>query len=111
LLFPALTVHKAMENHHFDRMRLSVDFRYQLEGEALTEGCLKPHFQRLSWEQIYRDWKSDELQYYWREKDYVEVPWNEALHALPADHVDEAYEQELAFNLLLNRRKAAKPQV
>ena len=31
ILFPALTVHEAMENFNTARMRLSVDFRYQLE--------------------------------------------------------------------------------
>lgn len=37
LLFPALTVHRALHNLDTRRMRLSVDFRYQREGEALTE--------------------------------------------------------------------------
>ncbi len=108
LLFPSLTVHKAMENHNTETMRLSVDFRYQLEGEALTEGCLQPHFQRVSWEDIYRDWKSDEFKYYWRNKEYAEVPWNEELHKLPDDHVDEAYEQTLAYNIALTRRQAGR---
>lgn len=108
LLFPSLTVHKAMENHNTETMRLSVDFRYQLEGEALTEGCLQPHFQRVSWEDIYKDWKSDEYKYYWREKRYAEVPWNEELHKLPDDHVDEAYEQTLAYNIALTRRQESR---
>lgn len=108
VLFTALTVHKAMENYNPESMRLSVDFRYQLEGEALTAGCLEPHFNRVSWDEIYQDWKSDHLKYYWRNKDYVEVPWNSALHALPADHFDEAYELELAFNTAVNRRKEAR---
>jgi hypothetical protein len=97
-----------MENHNLENMRLSVDFRYQLEGEALTKGCLEPHFERISWEEIYRDWKSDKFQYYWRDKDYVEVPWNAALHELPDGHVDEAYEQQLAYNIALTRRKEAR---
>jgi ectoine hydroxylase-related dioxygenase (phytanoyl-CoA dioxygenase family) len=108
VLFPSLTVHKAMENHNLENMRLSVDFRYQLEGEALTEGCLKPHFDRVSWEDIYREWKSDQFKYYWRDKDYVEVPWNPALHELPEGHVDEAYEQQLAYNIALTRRKESR---
>jgi len=108
VLFPSLTVHKAMENHNLEHMRLSVDFRYQLEGEALTKGCLKPHFERVSWEEIYRDWKSDKFKYYWRNKDYVEVPWNAALHELPEGHVDEAYEQQLAYNIALTRRKEGR---
>ncbi len=108
VLFPSLTVHKAMENHNLENMRLSVDFRYQLEGEALTAGCLKPHFERISWEEIYRDWTSDEFKYYWRNKDYVEVPWNPALHELPEGHVDEAYELQLAYNIALTRRKESR---
>jgi ectoine hydroxylase-related dioxygenase (phytanoyl-CoA dioxygenase family) len=111
VLFPALTVHKAMENYNPESMRLSVDFRYQLEGEALTAGCLEPHFNRVSWDEIYRDWKSDELKYYWRRKNYTEVPWNAALHELPEDHFDEAYELELAFNTAFNRRKEARSSI
>lgn len=111
VLFTAMTVHKAMENYNPESMRLSVDFRYQLEGEALTAGCLQPHFNRVSWEDIYRDWKSDDLKYYWRKKDFVEVPWNSSLHALPEDHVDEAYELELAYNTAFNRRKEARSTV
>jgi ectoine hydroxylase-related dioxygenase (phytanoyl-CoA dioxygenase family) len=108
VLFTSLTVHKAMENYNTKSMRLSVDFRYQLEGEALTEGCLKPHFDRVSWEDIYRDWTSDKLKYYWRNKDYVEVPWNPALHELPEGHVDEAYEQTLAYNIAFTRRQESR---
>ena len=111
VLFPSLTVHKAMENNNSECMRLSVDFRYQLEGEALTEGCLQPHFNRLSWDEIYQDWKSDEFKYYWRDKDYVVVPWNPLLHALPEGHVDEAYEQALAYNLALTRRKESRAAI
>lgn len=108
VLFTALTVHKAMENYNLERMRLSVDFRYQLEGEALTEGCLQPHFKRVSWEEIYRDWKSDELKYYWHNKHYEEAPWDASLHELPPGHVDEAYEQQLAYNIALTRRKESR---
>ena len=108
VLFPSLTIHKAMENHELEKMRLSVDFRYQLEGEALTAGCLKPHFDRVSWEEIYQNWKSDKFKYYWRDKSYVEVPWNASLHELPEGHVDEAYEQQLAYNIALTRRKESR---
>jgi ectoine hydroxylase-related dioxygenase (phytanoyl-CoA dioxygenase family) len=111
VLFSALTVHKAMENYNLERMRLSVDFRYQLEGEALTAGCLQPHFNRVSWEEIYRDWTSDKLKYYWRAKDFVEVPWDSTLHELPEGHVDEAYEQQLAYNIALTRRKEGRASV
>lgn len=111
VLFGALTVHKAMENcNRSGKMRLSVDYRYQLEGEALTEIVLHPHFQRVSWDEIYRDWQSDELKYYWHNKNFVKVPWNASLHELPPEHQDEAYEQELAFNLAYSRRLAERDQ-
>jgi ectoine hydroxylase-related dioxygenase (phytanoyl-CoA dioxygenase family) len=75
LLFRALTVHAALHNATEFFMRLSVDFRYQLEGEELTEICLQPHFQRLTWDEIYSGWKSDRWQYYWKDLDYKVVPF------------------------------------
>lgn len=75
LIFGAMTVHAALHNATFS-MRLSVDFRYQREGEELSDLVLKPHFDRLSWEQIYEGWSSDELKYYWRDLDYEVVPYD-----------------------------------
>jgi ectoine hydroxylase-related dioxygenase (phytanoyl-CoA dioxygenase family) len=77
LLFPSMTVHASLHNASEFFMRLSVDFRWQQEGEALTEGCLEPHFQRLTWDEIYAGWKSDEHQYYWRDLDYEVVPFED----------------------------------
>lgn len=104
LLFPALTVHRALPNQHPTRMRLSVDFRYQPAGEPLTEQCLRPHFARQSWEDIYRGWKSTRLQYYWQERDYSLVPWDESLHALPADHWDQALREDMIYERTRQRR-------
>jgi len=77
LVFPAMTVHAALHNASTFFMRLSIDFRYQLEGEALTPICLEPHFQRLSWDEIYRGWKRKDLQYYWKDLDFEVVPFRE----------------------------------
>lgn len=77
LLFPAMAVHASLHNASEMYMRLSVDFRWQQEGEALTPGCLEPHFQRLSWEEVYEGWESTEHQYYWRELDYEVVPFED----------------------------------
>ncbi len=88
LLFPSMTVHASLHNASEFFMRLSVDYRYQLEGEALTAGVLEPHFQRLSWEEIYSGWRSTEHQYYWRDLDYEVVPFEEYPlidHAMEAD--------------------------
>ncbi|MFT4520970.1 MAG: ectoine hydroxylase-related dioxygenase (phytanoyl-CoA dioxygenase family) [Halioglobus sp.] len=108
VLFTSLTIHRALTNKNLERMRLSVDFRYQLEGEALTPVCLRPHFERVSWEDIYSGWKSEALKYYWRAKNYVEVPWNPELHELSDDTIYDAYIQELEYNLSLNQRQEAR---
>lgn len=105
VLFSALTVHRALDNQTVDRMRLSVDFRYQLEGEPLTPLCLQPHFQRVSWDEIYADWNSKDLQYYWRNKQFSEVAWDEELHRLPDGDMFDAYVQELEYNVGLTRRQ------
>ena len=97
LLFPALTVHRALDNMSEERLRLSVDFRYQLEGEELTPGCLKPHFECLEWDEVYRNWESEDLKYYWRNKNFTEVPWQEKMQEIPGEHFDEAVRQENLF--------------
>lgn len=75
LIFGALTVHAALNNATFG-MRLSVDFRFQPERQELSELVLQPHFDRLSWDEIYEGWSSDELKYYWRDLDYELVPYD-----------------------------------
>ncbi len=100
LLFPALTVHRALHNSDPERMRLSVDYRHQLEGQGLTPPCLQPHFGRTTWEEIYRGWQSDEFQYYWKNKSYIEVPWDATLHKLDVDpekHLEEVYHEGMKF--------------
>jgi len=89
LLFTAFTAHAALHNASEVHLRLSVDFRYQEEGEELTAPCLEPHFGRQSWERVYEGWTSPRWQYYWNALDYRVVPFRELpLHGalpLPAD--------------------------
>ena len=54
-------------------MRLSVDYRYQKSTDPFMEDLLMPHKNRLSWEEVYRDWKSDEYKYYWKDLDLKTV--------------------------------------
>ena len=91
LLFGALTVHASLHNAT-GRMRLSVDFRYQCEGEPASDLVLKPHFERLSWEEIYAGWKSDELKYYWRDLDFPVVPYDRTPFEASEPDVDEIKE-------------------
>jgi ectoine hydroxylase-related dioxygenase (phytanoyl-CoA dioxygenase family) len=77
LFFPALTVHKALPNLTEDRMRISLDNRYQRVGDRIAEHMLVPHMtdiSPLSWDQVYKDWKSDELKYYWTKVEFQKIP-------------------------------------
>lgn len=112
LLFPSQTVHAARHNASEFHLRLSVDFRYQIEGEALTSGCLEPHFERLSWNEIYAGWSSTEHQYYWRDLDYEVVPFEE-FELVGADDREDVmeflgYEQRLGARLA--RHSAGGPE-
>ena len=104
VVFPSRTVHAARHNASEFYMRISVDFRYQLEGEALTAGCLEPHFGRLSWDDVYRGWKSREYQYYWRDLGYMVVPFDE-YPLVDADNHDDVAEY-LAYEKRLDARRA-----
>ncbi|MEZ5246743.1 MAG: phytanoyl-CoA dioxygenase family protein [Acidimicrobiales bacterium] len=97
LVFPSLTVHAARHNLSTNAMRLSIDFRWQLETEPMTEGCLSPHFGTLSWDDIYEGWDSEELQYYWRDLDLEIVPFEEfavRAAASPEEMIGEYLRQE-----------------
>jgi hypothetical protein len=105
LLFPSLTVHASLHNTSEFFMRLSVDFRYQLEGQALTPGCLEPHFRKLTWEQVYEGWDSTAHQYYWRDLDYRVEPFE---LIKPIDHTDEFTDQDKRDILTYDQRVRAR---
>ena len=72
LIFPALTIHKALPNVTEDRLRVSLDNRYQAIGDTIAEHMLEPHLSTmtpLSWDEVYRDWETDDLKYYWHRYD------------------------------------------
>jgi len=77
LTFPALTIHKALPNVTEDKMRVSLDNRYNPVGESISENMLIPHLDNsgeLTWEQIYQDWQSDDIKYFWRKYNDPVVP-------------------------------------
>lgn len=65
LLFHSLTVHKGIPNHS-NRLRMSIDVRYQLLSEPFNPDNANPDAQPLTWESIYANWQSPTLQYYWQ---------------------------------------------
>ena len=80
LLFHSLTVHAARPNRT-DRVRLSVDYRYQSAREPVVEGSLRPHW----WPRLP---DHDELCRGWSSTASVEVPDGLAVVAPLADHLD-----------------------
>lgn len=65
VIFHSLTVHKGSPNLS-NRLRQSADFRFQRASDPITEASCRPFVTALTWEEIYKDWKSDKLQYYWQ---------------------------------------------
>ena len=65
LFFHSKTVHQGLPNETGDRIRLSVDYRYQKMTDKIMEKNLGVHQGRLTWPEVYADWESDRYQYYW----------------------------------------------
>jgi hypothetical protein len=77
LFFPALTIHKALPNYTEDKLRVSLDNRYHAIGDTIAEHMLEPHlsiFKKLTWEEVYRNWQTEDLKYYWKQIDNPVVP-------------------------------------
>jgi len=91
LIFHSLTLHQALPNLTPDRLRVSLDNRYQSQNDPIAEYQLLPHLHNknpLSWQEVYEDWTSTSLQYYWEDSDapvlkqdlsYAERGFTEAL--------------------------------
>ena len=90
-----------LNNNDKQRMRLSVDYRYQCEGEDITLKCLEP--KRFTWDEIYEGWECNELKYYWKNKDINIVPWQE-MNTLPEDHLLNAIQKEIKYEKLRDKR-------
>ena len=73
LIFHSLVVHQALPNDTEDRIRVSLDNRYQAFGIPIAEQMLIPHLSNLTktygWEDVYRDWETEDLKYYWKDYD------------------------------------------
>ena len=65
LFFHSKTVHQGLPNLSGDRIRLSVDYRYQKLDAKIMDKNLGVHQGRVTWKEVYAGWKSDRFQYYW----------------------------------------------
>ena len=74
LFFHSKTVHRGLPNLAGNRIRLSVDYRYQKMADKIMVKNLGVHQGRVTWEQVYAGWESDQFQYYWEgyEREVVE---------------------------------------
>ena len=67
LFVHSLAVHQGRDNETEDRLRLSVDYRYQPQSHPVRADSLLPHMGWQDWEDIYADWDADDpLRYYWQ---------------------------------------------
>jgi hypothetical protein len=82
VIFHSLTVHRALPNLSGDRMRLSVDFRYQPLSHPIDAGSLRPHMDRIAWEEVYAGWSSDRYKYYWRDLPIRYAEQDRRVHAV-----------------------------
>lgn len=89
LIFHSMTVHKGVPNRS-DRLRMSIDVRFQLVSEPFNFDNAQPDGQPLTWEEVYAGWKSDELKYYWKRL---------ALTSKPFDRTWFDKRDQLAFEL------------
>jgi hypothetical protein len=65
LIFHSMAVHKGVPNRS-DKLRMSMDVRYQLASEPFNPDNANADGQPLSWDDIYAGWRSQDLQYYWQ---------------------------------------------
>jgi hypothetical protein len=65
LLFHSMLVHKGVPNRG-ERLRMSMDVRFQRVDEPFNFDNANSDGQPLSWEEIHAGWRSDELKHYWR---------------------------------------------
>jgi hypothetical protein len=75
LIFHSLLAHKGVPNRS-DRLRMSMDVRYQLASEPFNPDNANADGQPLSWDDVYAGWSSDELKYYWRKLDLTIKPFD-----------------------------------
>ena len=85
LLFHSHTVHKALPNVTKKQIRISADFRYSALSQPVVADGLEPHFGRLDWTEIYKNWTNPDLQYYWQRMPITVSARDEQLRAALAE--------------------------
>jgi hypothetical protein len=83
-------------------MRISLDCRFQNYRQPVNPGVLVfTGRSGRSWSDVYRDWSSDELKYYWTELPLELSPSKLELAELAAN--DESIEMRSRYSRILER--------
>lgn len=82
LLLHSHVVHKALPNHS-KRIRLSIDARYQPLNEPICDVFVsdRSYWSGMDWTEIYADFKSKDLQFYWKGLPLQAIPYDPAFYA------------------------------
>jgi hypothetical protein len=76
VIFSDTTVHKALPNTS-NELRQSFDARYQRLSDPVADLAVKPYAGIFpDWEEVYADWKTDDLKYYWKQQGARVVPFD-----------------------------------
>lgn len=75
LVFHSMTVHKGVPNRS-ERLRMSMDVRYQRVDSPFNPDNANADGQPLEWEDIYTGWRSDALKYYWKQLKLTLAPFD-----------------------------------
>ncbi|RZK60763.1 MAG: phytanoyl-CoA dioxygenase [Pedobacter sp.] len=70
LMFHSHTVHQGIDNNSADRIRLSMDCRFQALSEKKIGpvAVRSPHLHCIDWDGLYKKWPAnDPLKYYWKD--------------------------------------------
>jgi len=75
LIFHSMMVHKGMDNKT-KKIRHSIDARYQRVSEPISEVSMANYSGCGDWEEIYNNWETDDLKYYWRKQNPDVQPYD-----------------------------------
>ncbi|MSO91504.1 MAG: hypothetical protein EXR01_08060 [Acetobacteraceae bacterium] len=75
VLFADTTVHKALPNRSRE-LRQSLDARYQRLSDPIAKLNVETYGNLFSWDEVYADWKADDLKYYWTKQGARIVPYD-----------------------------------
>ena len=75
LLFHSMTAHRGAPAAS-DRLRLSIDLRFQRRADPIVASSLEPHDREITWEEVYAGWQPGQHQYFWRDWDLTVVDFD-----------------------------------